>query len=189
MAKYLNQEAIADLNQYRQKVFALRQEAFGKHGIDILDTDTLSSLSIHQIVSQYDKDYDINFSRNGEDAKSNGILIEQKASKIKKDHLKAAFMFHAMGDLEHDRYVFVVRRESDLKILRIYDISSPANVAVIQKHLLDQRASWLAKGQLDPSKMKRDVITVPEQVLIDELKNLKKLIIDNCAVIIDWPEK
>jgi hypothetical protein len=184
MAKYLESSSIADLNQFRQQIFKIRNEAISITGIDVLDTDTLSSLAIHQIVSQYDKDYNINFSRNGEDAKSNNILIEQKASKIKKDHLKAAFMFHAMGNLEYPRYIFVVRRESDLQILRIYDISSSSNVKIIQNHLLTQRVNWLAKGKLDESKMKRDVITVPEQILL-ALTNTTTKLIDGCTVIQD----
>ena len=82
MAKYLEKPANKELNEYRQKIFDIRKEAFAKFGIDVLDTDTLSSLSIYEVVSQYDTDYNINFSRNGEDAKSNGVLAEQKCSKI-----------------------------------------------------------------------------------------------------------
>jgi hypothetical protein len=183
MAKYLEKQAIKELNEYRQKIFDIRKEAFAKFGIDVLDTDTLSSLSIHEVVSQYDTDYNINFSRNGEDAKSNGVLAEQKCSKIKKPSLSASFMFHAMGDLAHDRYVLVVRQEEDLKLLRIYDISTAANVKLVQDQLFEQRRAWLAKGKLDESKMKRDVITVTEKFLLDNLKNTTRSMINDCVVI------
>ena len=183
MAKYLEDTSIKELNEYRQKIYEIRKEAFSKFGIDVLDTDTLSSLSIHEVVSQYDPDYNINFSRNGEDAKSNNVLVEQKCSKIKKSTNSASFMFHAMGDLAHDRYVFVIRREEDLKLLRIYDIGTPSNVKLVQDQLFAQRKDWLAKGKLDESKMKRDVITITEKFLLENLKKTTTSSINDCAVV------
>lgn len=182
MAKYLAADTLKQLDEYRKRIFAEREEAYAKYGIDLLDTDTLSSLSIYQIVSQYDPAYNINFSRNGEDAISNDTLIEQKCSKIKKPTLQASFMFHAMGDIMHPRYVFVVRREDNLKLLRIYDIELPANVELVQQHLLGERNAWLEKGRLDESKMKRDVITVTEKILKEKINFAESITINDCQV-------
>ena len=84
MAKYLKPEVLAQLDEYRRKIFALREEAYQLTGIDVLDNDTLSALSIYEIVRQYDPDYNINFARNGEDAKSLDVDIEMKASRIER---------------------------------------------------------------------------------------------------------
>ena len=78
MAKYLNPEVLKELDEYRKRIFADREAIYKKHKIDVLDTDTLSSLSVYEIVIQYDQDYNINFARNGEDAISNNVKIEQK---------------------------------------------------------------------------------------------------------------
>ena len=65
MAKYLDSTALAEMNQARLQIFAIRAEIYRNYQVDVLDTDALSALSIHEIVSQYDSDYNINFSRNG----------------------------------------------------------------------------------------------------------------------------
>jgi hypothetical protein len=174
MAKYLKPEALAQLDEYRKQIFALREAAYKLTGIDVLDNDTLSALSIYEIVRQYDQDYNINFARNGEDAMSviNDliVLIEQKASKIeryKKTGLYklAAFQFHAMGNLEYDRYIFAARDEATLALVRIYDISAPVNCLQIQAHLLAERAAWEAKNVQLGKTQKRDVIVLPEALL------------------------
>jgi hypothetical protein len=187
MAKYLDPEALKELDQYRKKIFELRAEAYAKFKIDVLDNDTLSALSIYEIVSQYDTDYNINFARNGEDALSQGVKIEQKASRVEKkkrsgEYPEAQFQFHAMGDLEYPRYILVSRDKTDLKLIRIYDISSPANVAVIQNYLLAQRSQWLERGRLDESKMKRDVISIGESTL-EQLTGVTRTTVQGCEVI------
>jgi hypothetical protein len=83
MAKYLLKHEIQDLIYIRNIIFPEREKAYKKYLIDVLDNDTLSSLQIYEIVSEYDDSYNINFSRNGEDAQSNGINIEHKCSNIK----------------------------------------------------------------------------------------------------------
>jgi hypothetical protein len=174
MAKYLAPTVLAQLDTYRQQIFALRQQAYALTGIDVLDNDTLSALSIYEIVRQYDQDYNINFARNGEDAMSviNNliVLIEQKASKIsryKKTGLYklAAFQFHAMGNLEYDRYIFAARDEATLSLIRIYDISDPVHCLQVQAHLLAERATWEAKNIELGKTQKRDVIVLPEALL------------------------
>ena len=174
MAKYLKPETLAQLDEYRRKIFALREEAYQLTNIDVLDNDTLSALSIYEIVRQYDPDYNINFARNGEDAMSviNNliVLIEQKASKIsryKKTGLYklAAFQFHAMGNLEYDRYIFAARDEATLSLIRIYDISDPVHCLQVQAHLLAERATWEAKNIELGKTQKRDVIVLPEALL------------------------
>jgi hypothetical protein len=170
MAKYLEKELLSKLDEYRHKIFALREEAYRLTGIDVLDNDTLSALSIYEIVSQYDADYNINFARNGEDAISKKIKIEMKASRIERMKRSglygvAGFQFHAMGDLEYHRYIFVTRDKATLKLIKIYDISTEENCLQIQAHLLAEREAWLARGRADQKKMKHDVIILPEALL------------------------
>ena len=183
MAKYLDKLAIESLDSYRQEIFAIRERAYTKHGIDILDNDTLSSVSIYNLVSQYDPDYNINFARNGEDAISNRIEIEQKCSRVENDKKLASFMFHAMGNLIYDRYIFVARHKDNLDLLRIYDISQKKNLKIIHKHLTAERDAWLERGKKDQSKMKRDVVLLSEKMMKEQLTNLSKIKIDTCEVI------
>jgi hypothetical protein len=190
MALYLDKEALVDLDEYRRQIFALREEAYKKHNIDILDNDTLSALSVYEVVQQYDADYNINFSRNGEDAKSQGVLIEQKCSRIQKkkrskEYPMADFQFHAMGDLEYSRYILASRDKANLDLVRIYDVSNPANTKLIQDHLNNEKNKWLERGKKDQSKMKRDVITMPEKVMHGNLVGITTTIINGCEVIKD----
>lgn len=170
MANYLKPETLAQLDEYRKKIFELREEAYRATGIDVLDNDTLSALSIYEIVSQYDADYNINFARNGEDAKALGVDIEMKASRIERKKRSglyglAGFQFHAMGNLDYDRYIFVTRDKVTLSLIRVYDIADPANCLQVQAHLLAERQAWLARGRIDEKKMKHDVIQLPEALL------------------------
>ena len=188
MSKYLDKSSLTELNEYRKKIFALREEAYRKFEIDVLDNDTLSALSMHEVIEHYDSDYNINFSRNGEDGKSNGVLIEQKATKVKKYkksglYKNGAFMFHAQGNIEYDRYIFGTRDEVTLDLIRIYDISDPANVLLVQNHLLAQRAAWEDKNKKLGYTQKRDAITLPEVLLINNLVNNTQQIINNCEVV------
>jgi hypothetical protein len=183
MAKYLEVDAIKDLIETRDRIFAERKEPYLKYTVDVLDNDVLSSLSIYEIVSQYETNYNINFARNGEDAMASGVIIEQKCSNIKKVTAKAGFQFHAMGTLEYPRYILAVRQKENLKILRLYDISTAENVQMVQEHLLGERLAWLERGRLDESKMKRDVILLPEKTLKEKLVVSEQLVINNCEVI------
>jgi hypothetical protein len=188
MANYLEQSTLKELDEYRKKIFALREEAFKKYKIDVLDNDTLSALSIYEIVEQYDPEYNINFSRNGEDGKSGEVLIEQKATRIKKKkktgvYGSAAFQFHAMGNLEYDRYIFATRDEVTLDIVRIYDISDKKNAKLVQQHLLGERKKWEDKNKELGYTQKRDVILMPEDTLISGLKKATKQVINNVEVI------
>lgn len=184
------------MNEARKKIFAEREAIYKKYKVDILDTDALSALSIFEIVTQYDSDYNINFARNGEDAKSNGILIEQKATRVEGAFTKtgkprknagtdAAFQFHAMGDLDYPRYIFVARNKADLSIMRIYDISSESNRKIVFGHLMGERNAWLDRSKGDQAKMKRDIITLPEKVILDKLVFSSKTTIDGCCVFRD----
>jgi hypothetical protein len=188
MAKYLNSSSLAQLDEYRCKIFALREEAYAKSGIDLLDNDTLSALSIYKIVRHYDPDYNINFARNGEDGKSNGVLIEQKASRIEKKkrsglYANAGFQFHAQGDIEYNRYIFATRDKGTLDLICIYDISLNENVALVQNYLLTLRAHWEQKNKELGKTQKRDVIVLPENILISGLKNIKIQILDGVKVV------
>ena len=185
MAKYIEKSKIENLIEVRNSIFKERSKAWADIGIDLFDNDTLSSLSIYEVVTQYDPDFNINFSRNGEDAVSNGVNIENKCHTIAPNKQgiigKAAFQFHAMGDLEYPRYVLAVRRKDNLKLVRMYDISADENVSSIQQHLLSLRAAWLAKGTKDNSKMKYDVITLPES-LLESFSFKETKLVNDCQV-------
>ena len=188
MAKYLNPEVLKELDEYRKRIFADREEIYRKHKIDVLDTDTLSSLSVYEIVIQYDQDYNINFARNGEDAISNNVKIEQKCSRVEKrkksgTYPDALYQFHAMGDLIYPRYILVSRDKTTLALVKMYDISQPANVKLVQDYLMQERQAWEDRCAIDKKYMKRDVIGIPESVLTENLLVTQKLTIDNCTVI------
>lgn len=193
--KYFDKSSIAEMNEVRKQIFALRETMYKKYKVDILDTDALSSLSIYEIVTEYDSDFNINFARNGEDAKSNGVLIESKATRVEGAFTKtgkprknagtdAAFQFHAMGDLASDRYLFVARNKEDLSILRIYDISDPDNQKIVLDHLMQERKNWLARSNGDEAKMKRDIIVLPEKLLLEKLDVKERKNIKGCDIVI-----
>lgn len=178
---YLDKDSMKELIAQREKIHDVRKEVYNKFGIDILANDTLSSLSIWEIVSQYDPNYNTNFHRNGEDGKSNGVLIENKCatvapSRTKETVGKAGFLFHAQGKLNHDRYIFAVRRKDNLKLERIWDISSAKGVAAVQKCLHEGKQQWINKG-----KPNHDAIMVPEK-LLDTLTVVKSTKLDGCIV-------
>lgn len=197
MPKYLNIEDLDDMQEAQKKIFALRNEVYENYSIDLLDTDALSSLSIYQIVNQYDPDYNINFARNGEDAKSKDVLIETKASRVEGPLTKkgktrknagtdAVFQFHAMGDLEHQRYLFVARNKQTLEIMRIYDIGTKKNTKIVFDYLLGLREEWLNRSAGNEKLMKRDVISLPEKYLLEKIPFLSPVEIDGCKVYKDW---
>lgn len=183
MANYLDNATIEALIEIRNKIFELRNAAYTQYEIDVLDNDTLSSLSIWEIVSTYDPDYNVNFSRNGEDALSNGIKIEQKCSSVKQNKKgefpNAEFQFHALGDIEYPRYILAIRDKSTLELLKIYDIQKNENTKTIINHLLEKREKWVEAGA-----KKYDVITQPEKVLLENIKFSEKTI-KNCKVYVD----
>lgn len=188
MAKYLDPEILKELDEYRKRIFADREEIYRKHKIDVLDTDTLSSLSVYEIVSQYDKDYNINFARNGEDAKSQNVLIEQKCSRVEKrkrlgTYPDALYQFHAMGDLIYPRYILVSRDKANLALVRLYDISLPENIKLVQGYLMGERQAWEDRCAIDKKYMKRDVIGIPESVLSEKLIVTERLSINSCEVV------
>jgi hypothetical protein len=97
----------------------------------------------------------------------------------------ADFQFHAMGDLEYSRYILASRDKANLDLVRIYDVSNPANTKLIQDHLNNEKNKWLERGKKDQSKMKRDVITMPEKVMHGNLVGITTTIINGCEVIKD----
>ena len=184
---YLDKPTLLELIEYNKKLIAIREEGFRKFNIDLMENDTSSALSAYEIIKQYDPNYNINFARNGEDGKSNDVLIEQKARKVNKlkgsGYSKASFQFHAQGDIEYNRYIFIARDKVTLEIIRIYDISNPVNVLLVQTHLLGERAAWEAKNKQLGRTQKHDGIGIREKVLIGNLVNTTSKIIDNCKVI------
>jgi hypothetical protein len=196
MAKYFDSASLKEMNDARQEIYKQRELIYQKYKIDLLDTDALSALSIYEIVNQYDSDFNINFARNGEDAKSNGVLIEQKATRVdgpltktgkprKNAGTDAAFQFHAMGDIDHARYIFVARNKSDLSVVRIYDISESSNVQKVIGHLMAERNAWLAKTQGNQASMKRDIIVLSEQFILDNITFGNTTTVNGCQVFKD----
>lgn len=187
MAKYITKEEINRLKTMRDEIFAERNRAFEETGIDLLDNDTLSSLSVYEIVSDYDPDFNVNFARNGEDGISNGVISEHKCSNIvpnKKGEIKSAsFQFHAMGKIDYPRYILFVRNKATLELTRMYDISASNSVKAIVDCLQAQSDVWLAEGKKDTAKMKRDVIYLPEEFL-KTLPFKETKVINNCTVMI-----
>lgn len=178
---YLPTHSIQDLIKLRDQIFAIHNSAWNSYTIDLLANDTLNALSIWEIVSQYDQDYNINFHRNGEDAMSNGVSIEQKCaskepSKTKGTVGKVGFQFHAQGKLDYDRYVFAVRRKDNLKLVRLWDISSADAIALVQTVLQAKKQNWINRG-----KPNHDAILVEEKELMTLAVNDYR-IIDGCEV-------
>ena len=181
MSIYLDQPTIDSLIEYRNKIFALANEVYEQHGIDILANDTLNALSIHEIVTAYDKNYNTNFHRNEEDARSGTTLIENKCATVKPSKKgmigKSGWQFHAQGKLNYDRYIFAVRRKDNLKIVRLYDISSKTGIRTVQKCLDELKQNWIDRG-----KPNHDGIVVPEKLLLD-LPVVSTKSIGGCNVI------
>lgn len=179
---YLNHDKIQYLIAIRQKIVAHATQAFEQTGIDILANDTINALLMYEIVSTYDANYNINFHRNDEDARSGDVIIEQKCatvkpSKTKNSVGKSGWQFHAQGGLEYPRYIFGVRRKDNLQIVRLYDIISDRAIRAVQDSLLEQRQGWINRG-----KPNHDAITVHEKLLLT-LPPLEILDIQGCRVV------
>lgn len=177
---YLDQSHIQDLISARNKIFSEHHRVWHQHQIDILANDTLSALSIWEVVNQYDSDYNINFHRNGEDAKSQGVLIEQKCATVKPGKrggvAQAGFQFHAQGKLNYDRYIFAVRRKDNLELARLWDVVSDPAVSLVQGCLALGKQTWIDRG-----KPNHDAILVKEQDLRG-LSIIQQLLINGCTV-------
>ena len=148
---YLDQSDIQDLVAARDRIFAEHHRVWQTHQIDILANDTLSALGIWEVVKQYDNDYNINFHRNGEDAKSQSVLIEQKCATVEPGKRggigMANFQFHAQGKLNYDRYIFAVRRKDNLALVRLWDVASEPAVQLVQGCLAVGKQTWINKGK------------------------------------------
>lgn len=195
-SKYFSPAVLNDMNTARLEIYKQRNIIYQKYKVDLLDTDSLSALSIHEIVSQYDPNYNVNFARNGEDAKSLDVLIEQKATRVegpltktgkprKNAGIDAAWQYHAMGDIDSDRCVFVARDKDDLAVKRIYDISGSENTQKIADHLLLKRNTWLDRGVEDETKMKRDAIAIDEKTILAIIKFKSTKTINGCQIMRD----
>jgi hypothetical protein len=191
MSKYFDAEVLQEMNEARIRIFAEREIIYRKYKIDILDTDALSALSIYQIVKQYDSSYNVNFSRNGEDAKNRKGSVEQKAARVEGPLTKtgklrkgagqdAAFQFHAMGDIEHPQYIFTARNKDNLALVRIYDIGSVENCKIVNDHLQNEKEKYLKTGH-----KKRDIIMITEKFIQENIKFTKNLTIDGCNILKD----
>jgi hypothetical protein len=196
MAKYFDKDTLTKLIKSNKEIVLIRNKVLKETGVDILDTDAISSTFIYELVSQYDFDYNINFARNGEDAKSKDILIEQKATRVSGYYTRtgrirkgagedAAFQFHAMGDIDSPRYIFAARDKETLEVLRLYDISSDNNRAKVLAHLTNEKNLWLEKAKQDEKLMKRDIIMLTEKFILENLNLPNKHTINNCLIFRD----
>lgn len=181
MSIYYEESTIQNLIEYRNRIFKLAEEVMNQYGLDILANDTLNSLSIHEIVKTYDKNYNTNFHRNNEDAKSGKTLIENKCA-TKEANKKGkvgncGWQFHAQGKLNYDRYIFAIRQRNNLKIVRIYDITSSQAINTVQTCLAKLKQKWIDKG-----KPNHDGISFPEKLLLN-ITPIETLTINNCKVI------
>ena len=181
MAKYFETEHLSEMAEYCKQIYGIRASCLEKYNVDMLSTDNLSALPVHNVVSKYDIDFNVNFARNGEDAISNGKPIEIKNVSVPKPTGSASFMFHAMGDLTHTRYIFVVRLKSTLAPIRLYDISESSNVAKVQQELERAKQVYLKDGF-----RKFDGIYIKETFLLNDLTFPSKIVIENCKVIKDF---
>jgi hypothetical protein len=180
--RYLDNNTIQELIKTRDNIFIERNKIFELYKINVLDNDILSSLSIWEIVSQYDSNYNINFARTGEDAISNDVIIEQKCSFVDRSKNNPTFKFHAKGNINYPRYIFAIRLKHNLKMLRIYDISLFLNIELIQSYLKEKCYAWTERGKLDESKMKNDLILLPEKLLIEKLTKVSLFKIGDCEI-------
>ena len=196
MAKYFDQSIVDQLGAASKEIVAIRNRMLALTNIDILDTDAISSVFIYEVVKQYDSNYNINFARNGEDAKSGTVIIEQKSTRIKSPLTKsgkprkgagseAAFQFHAHGELDYPRYIFAARSHESLDIVRIYDIQEESNRQLVLDHLLEERRKWDARCLLDEKNKKRDIIILPEKYIQERMKFQPVETINNCLVMRD----
>ena len=180
MAKYLTENDLLQVETYVEQICNARSDCLARLGLDILSTDNLSSVLVYKIVSKYDPNFNVNFARNGEDATSNGVAIEMKNSSVDKPTSAASFMFHAMGDLHHPRYIFVARDKKTLKSIRLYDISEATNVALVQAELEQLKQNYLKDGF-----RKFDGIYIKEKFFQEKLNMSNQIQVENCKVIKD----
>jgi hypothetical protein len=177
---YLDHAQITDLIAMAEQVNKIRDNAYSKHGVDILTNDVMSSLSMYEIIKDYDPDYNPNFHRNGEDGRSGSVLIERKcATKLpnKSGNISGAgWLFHAQETDKSSRYIFAIRNKNNSKIVRIYDIQSDQALAVVKGCLDAGRQEWINRG-----KPNHDAVTVPEKILSD-LPLIKEMTIKDCIV-------
>lgn len=178
---FLDKDQILNLIKYRDIIFDHRNKVYENYNFDILSNDILSSLSMWEIILEYDKDYTPNFHRNGIDGKSSNILIERKCSK-KSPNSKGEvglsdWKFHAKEKTKANRYIFGIRRTDNLEMVRIYDVQSEKALELIYKHLENEKQKYIKKGQPN-----WDALVVPEKILVQiEPKEIFK--IKNCSVI------
>jgi hypothetical protein len=90
-----------------------------------------------------------------------------------------------MGSIEHPRYIFVARSETDLSILRIYDIGSEANKKVVLDHLMGERQGWEDKNKQLGRTQKHDVIIISEKLILEKCNFPSQSIINGCKVFKD----
>jgi hypothetical protein len=89
-------------------------------------------------------------------------------------------MFHAMGDLFSDRYIFAVRNKKNLELIRLYDIDKKENIEKVQTELQRLKSKYLSKGF-----RKYDVIHLSEDFLMAQVEFRESFVINSCVVYRD----
>lgn len=184
MSKYFDSENLNEIIQAVNQVIQIRNDLLLKHGVDILENDTASLSTFVNIIKEIDPNYNCNFSRNGEDAKTmlNGVVtkIENKTTKLqktKKGYKKASFAFHAEGLIEHDAYLFNIWDKYTLKPIKSYYVVDCENVKRINEKLVLLSNEWKNKPK---TKAGYDVIYLHEDML--EKMIVSTSVINECKV-------
>lgn len=189
MSTYLTETTLNELENAVSEISKIRESILKSTGVDILVNDTVNNININKIVKKYDPSFEINFSRNGEDAKSDNISnIELKSTtlEIKKNNTypKASFAFHAMGKLDHDSYMFVSRDKASGLPIAIFDIRLQENAKKVYQELLKMSDHWY-ETKAKVKKTSYDVIRLSEDFITDNIKFSVKYI-DNVKVYVDY---
>jgi len=180
MATYLDNDTINDMTSLMERLIPIRTEGMEKHGIDITENDTLSNMTILKVVKSYDSSFDLNFGRNGEDAKADGIddfELKSNTSVPRKrcgTYPSASWAFHAMGKLKHDAYMFILRNKKTSSPKKLWDIRNKTSIAIIENELLRLSDEWY-----EVTKMKKtsyDVIRLTEIFIFNNIEFTREII-------------
>ncbi len=148
-------------------ILKIREECLKQYGVDLASTDNSRKIVVAKALEGR---FNPSFKRNGVDGILDGIETELKTTKINSESVAAAFQFHVMGDIVHNRYLFVVM-DTFLNVLRSYDVANPASVEAVNCFLKEAKSDYLMKHR--GVVQKRDIIDIPES-FIKEVINAEK---------------
>ena len=188
MATYLTENITSTVESSIESIVHARTNLLEETGVDLLSNDTISNIMIQKIVKSYDPDFEVNMSRNGEDAKTIGISdVEIKCAKLKPlkngTYSLTKYMFHANAVYDsHDSYIFATRDNKTLKVLSLYDIRMPKNVEIVEIELVRLGDEWYKKGN---GKTKYDGVFIEEKFLKENI-SMSFEVVDGVEVFKDY---